>query len=136
LIEAAYEAFQDRTARVLLLFFPDPDRAPIPASFNMFRAELPIKKAYHLFVGDFDPDNVRAPEVEQFEYTAGASGVRATRYTYTNRESGEMVARVVHYWRRDGVDCQLISTFVEPGEIPEALPVLDYWARHTMPYTY
>ena len=136
LIEAAHHISKDTTARTSLLFFHDLDRAPIPAAFNMFEAELPMEKAYRLFVGYFDLDNVRPPEVEQFEYTAGAIGVRATRYTYVDRETGELVARVVYYWRRDNVDCQLIATFIDPAEIPAALPGLDNWARNTMPYPF
>ncbi len=136
LIEVAYDTFNDRMARTSLLFFHDLNRAPIPASFNMFAAELPIKKAYRLFVGDFDPDNVQPPQVETFEYAGGASGVRAKRFTYTDRESGAVVARVVYYWRRDNVDCQLIATFVEPGEIEAALPGLDSWARSVVAYPY
>ncbi|MBS2537961.1 hypothetical protein KGQ20_34930 [Catenulispora sp. NF23] len=136
LLKAAYDAFNDRTARTSLLFFHDLNRAPIPASFNVFVAELPIKKAYRLFVGDFDPDNVQPPAVETFEYSGGASGVRAKRFTYTDREAGTVVARVVYYWRRDNVDCQLIATFVDPGEVEAALPGLDDWARNTTAYPY
>jgi hypothetical protein len=136
LLEIAYETFNDRTVRTSLLFFHDLNRAPIPASFNVFVAELPIKKSYKLYVGDFDPDNVQPPQVEKFEYSGGASGVRAKRFTYTDREAGTVVARVVYYWRRDNVDCQLIATFVDPGEIEAALPGLDDWARNVVAYPY
>ncbi|MEY9913475.1 hypothetical protein ABIA35_009748 [Catenulispora sp. MAP12-49] len=133
-------AWIDRTAHVILsareqftggnflhsmLMFYEPDRLPIPVGLTVYAAELPWKQAIPVFAGEHDPENVSKPVIEDFRFAAEAVGVRAIRYTHLDPTRQTIMARAVYYFRRAGVDTQVMATFVDPSAMKDALPKLD-----------
>jgi hypothetical protein len=124
-ILSAREQFTGGNFLYSMLMFHDLDRLPIPVGLTVYAAELPWKQAVPVFVGEYDPENVNKPVVEDFTFAAEAVGVRAIRYAELDPEKQTVLARVVYYFRRAGIDTQVMATFVDPSALGPVLPRLD-----------
>jgi hypothetical protein len=127
-IVSAREQFTGGNFLHSMLMFYDLDRLPIPVGLTVYAAELPWKQAIPVFAGEHDPENVSKPVIEDFHFAAEAVGIRAIRYTHLDPTRQTIMARVVYYFRRAGVDTQVMATFVDPSAMKDALPKLDAFA--------
>jgi hypothetical protein len=128
IILSARKNFTGGTFRHSLLMFYAIDSPPIPVGITVYAAELPWQEAVPLFAGARDPELVGEPVIEDFTFPAGAVGVRSIRYGHLDPERRTVLARVVYYFRRNGLDCQVIATFVDPSALKPALGKLDAFA--------
>ncbi|GAA1959663.1 hypothetical protein [Catenulispora subtropica] len=135
IILSAREQFTGDNFLHSMLMFHAPDRLPVPVGLAVYAAEVPWKQAIPVFAGEHDPENVSKPVIEDFQYAAGAVGIRAIRYSQLDPEKQTVMARVVYYFRRAGIDTQVMATLIDPSALKDALPKLDAFVAKLAVYT-